>query len=73
MEITEEKRKKEDITDQKVNSMLHTKKLIQKFAAEQHANKQVKPNLSRFDGIRFHLKTRGKHFSFSFFCLLILI
>ncbi|XP_045184033.2 two pore channel protein 2-like [Mercenaria mercenaria] len=58
MEIKEEKSKKDDEIDHQGDSMSHTKHMIQKLAARQNAHTQVKPNLSRFDGIRFHMKKR---------------
>ena len=66
MEITENAKQKEDNVDGNHGnhgnhgaSMFHTMHMIQKLASKQNAHIQVKPNLTRYDGIRFHMKKRG--------------
>jgi hypothetical protein len=62
MEITEDSKRKEGDSIDGIHqgeSMYHTKHMIQKLASKQNAHAQVKPNLTRYDGIRFHMKKRG--------------
>lgn len=54
MEITEEERRMKEETRE---SMFHTKSMFRKLTMSDRGNS--KPNLSRYDGIRFHLKKRG--------------
>ncbi|XP_045157382.1 uncharacterized protein LOC123523787 [Mercenaria mercenaria] len=54
MEITEEEKKK---TEENGGEMFHTKSMFRKLTMRHKGH--LKPNLSRYDGIRFHMKKRG--------------
>jgi len=59
MEITEAADSSEHRPDHRPSiSMLHTKNMFRKLTMKNRAA-ETKPNLSRYDGIRFHIKRRG--------------
>lgn len=56
MDITKEERAKNGPDGE--GSMFHTKSMFRRLTMKQRSD--LKPNLSRYDGIRFHIKKRGK-------------